>query len=208
MPGFIAFIIFRKIAVYRKSSKKQFGFSEVFVVVICSLLICFIYDFFIFLINKLFKTGYTSTISKLFNVEIYNTTELLFLCIISIILGFLLSGLESKKLINKVAVKLKITQYYGEEDIWTTFCSNNDINWVYVRDHKYNLIYYGAIKSYSDPEEDRELILTDVQVFSSDGELCYNSPVLYICRHHHDITIEKPLIVEGEKDAKIDDKIL
>ena len=159
--GFITYTIFRKIAVFRRTSKSQFGFAEIFIVIICSLISCIIYDLIIMAVNLIRETNYTGTLSKLINAsgssnEIYNVKELAFLCIIAIFLGFLFSVFETKKLINKIAVKVKISKYIGDTDVWTSFCANEDTKWIYVRDHKLKLVYYGYLGQYSDPGEGRE----------------------------------------------------
>lgn len=201
IPGFITYTIYRKTTVHRRENKNHFGLAEFFIVIIFSFVNCIVYDLFIIFINRIFQTCYTSTISKLFNVEIYSTKELVFLCISSLILGFLFTLLDTKKIINKIAIKLRISQYNGDTDVWTAFCSNKETNWIYVRDNKQKLIYFGNLEHYSDPGEDRELILTDIQVFTEDGEFCYNCPVMYISRQSDDITIEIPS--RGEGDGRI-----
>jgi len=207
IPGFITFIIFRKIAVYRRLTKNQFGFYEVFIIIIFSLGSCVVYDLFVILVNKFNKTDYTTTIGKLINVEIYNAKEMAFLCIIAIALGILLSLIESKKFIHRFAMWSNITNYYGDTDVWTSFCANKNTNWIYIRDYKLKLIYFGSLEQYSDPGEERELLLSDVRVFSEDGEYCYDCPKMYICRQSDDITLEIPMIGgEGEKNGKINDK--
>jgi len=206
IPGFITFIIFRKIAVYRRLTKNQFSFYEVILIIIFSLVSCVVYDLSVMLINKIHKTDYTTTIGKLINVEIYNAKEMAFLCIIAIVLGILLSLLESKIFIHRFAMWSNITNYYGDTDVWTSFCANKNTNWIYVRDYKLKLIYLGSLEQYSDPGEERELLLSDVRVFSEDGEYCYDCPKMYICRQSDDITLEIPMIGEGEKDGKAHDK--
>jgi hypothetical protein len=129
--------------------------------------------------------------------------ELALLCFIAIISGYLFSILETRKVINKIAMALKITNYYGDTDVWTSFCANKSTNWIYVRDHKLDLIYYGLLEQYSDPGEERELIITNVMVFSKDGEFCYNCPRMYVCRQANDITLETPLTGKGEENGKI-----
>jgi len=198
IPGFLAFTIYKKIAVYRRESKSQFGFSGAFIVIICSLASCILYDLFVIFINMIFKTDYATTINNFINVKMYTAIELAILCIIAIVLGFLFSLFESKMIINHIAFRLKITEYYGDTDVWTSFCANKDTWWIYVRDHKQKLTYYGYLEQYSDPGEDRELLLTDVQVFSEDGEYCYSCPIMYICRQSDDITLEIPVNREGE----------
>jgi hypothetical protein len=208
IPGFISYNIYKKIAVYRRASKNQFGFTEAFLIIILSLVSCTIYDLLVMLINKVFKTNYVATINKLVNVGIYNAKEMIFLCVIAIVLGLLLSLFESKKIIYNIARKFKITNYYGDTDVWTSFCANKDANWIYVRDHKLKLIYFGSLEQYSDPGEERELLLSNVHVFSEDAEYCYDCPKMYICRHSDDITLEIPMSGEGEKNGKIHDKTL
>jgi hypothetical protein len=152
-------------------------------------------------INTILKTNYSTTIMKLFNIdksEIYNAKEMLFLCLIAIGLGFLFSFFETRKIINKIAIWLKVSEYYGGDDVWTLFCANKNTQWIYIRDHKLKLIYFGNLEHYSDPGEDRELLISDVQVFSEDGEYCYNCPTMYICRQSDDITLEIPLSGKGE----------
>ena len=206
IPGFIAFILFRKIAVYRRTSKGQFGFMEAFTVIIYSLVCCIVYDLSIMIINKVLGTGYTATLSKLINVEMYKAEELAFLCIIAIVLGIVMSIFETKKIINGIAIKLRISKYYGDTDVWTSFCSNKNTNWIYVRDNKLKLIYFGDLEHYSNSGEERELLLTEVKVYTENGDFCYNSPMLYVCRQSYDITLEIPSYGEGEKDGKVNDK--
>ena len=83
--------------------------------------------------------------------------------------------------------------------MWDYFHNTPQIEWVFVRDHKMDLTYYGWIAVYSDSEKDRELILKDVQVFSAESEdLLYNIEVMYICRDKYDLTIEAPALFENK----------
>ncbi|GHV94666.1 hypothetical protein AGMMS50293_09860 [Spirochaetia bacterium] len=203
IPGFICFSIFRKIAVYRRDSKKNFGFQEIIIIIVYSLIICMFYDLFCALINYLAKKDYSFTLSKLVDIEMYNAIELSLLCLIAIISGYLFSILETHKIINKIAMSLRVTNYYGDTDVWTSFCANENTNWIYARDHKLNLIYYGLLEQYSDPGEERELIITNVRVFSENGDFCYNCPKMYICRQANEITLEIPQTGKGDEDGKI-----
>jgi hypothetical protein len=222
IPGFVCFSIFRKIAVYRRDSKKDFGFRETIIVInlrllsqklkfwesliVYSLTICMFYDLIFALINYLAKTKYPLALSKLVGLEIYNAKELTLLCLIAIISGYFFSIFETRKTINKIAMLLKITNYYGDTDVWTSFCANKNTNWIYVRDHKRSLIYYGLLEQYSYPGEERELIITNAKVFSEDGEFCYDCPKMYVCRQANDITLELPQTGKGEEYGKINVK--
>jgi hypothetical protein len=202
IPGFICFSIFRKIAVYRRDFKKGFGFHDLIVVTVYSLIICMLYDLICACINYFAKKDYPLTLSKLVQVEMYDAVELALLCLIAIIFGCLFSAIETHKCINKIAMRIKITQYYGDTDVWTSFCANKDTSWIYVRDHKLKLIYYGLLEQYSDPGEERELIITNVSVFTENSEFCYDCPKMYVCRQANEITLEIPMNGKGEKYGK------
>jgi hypothetical protein len=206
IPGFISYTIYKKIAIYRREIKSRFGFPEVFLIIINSLICCIVYDVIISLINNFFQKAYIPTLSKLLSLEMYNAKELLFLSIIAIFIGFLFSLIETHKIINELAIKLKITQHYGDNDVWTSFCANKDTNWIYIRDHKMHLVYFGLLMHYSDPGEVREMLISDVSVYSEDGKFCYEIPKMYICRQADEITLEVPQEGEGSEDEKINDK--
>jgi hypothetical protein len=183
IPGFITYIIFTKIAVYRRISKNQFGFAEVFKIIIYSCISCIVYDLLILRIRNKQNGIHETTISKLISagkdsVGVYDATEMLLLCAIAVVLGIILSLFETKNILNKIAVKTRITHYIGDLDVWTSFCANENTKWIYVRDHKLKLIYFGYLEQYSDPGEERELLLKDVSVFTDDGDRCYDCPII------------------------------
>jgi len=72
--------------------------------------------------------------------------------------------------------------------------------WVYVRDGKTDLTYYGYISAFSDSHQERELLLSDVDVYGTndlnDMELYYSVDYLYIARNRDDLTIEIPATLE------------
>jgi hypothetical protein len=78
---------------------------------------------------------------------------------------------------------------------------NSDaIDWVIVRDHKVDLVYYAKISLFSDSGEKRELTLEDVEVYDTSWKLQYHTEKLYICRDDFDLSIE--LDVESQRKAK------
>ena len=71
-----------------------------------------------------------------------------------------------------------------------------DKQWAFVRDHKLRLTYYGWIDVFSDAGAERELILTQVDVFDERSNHLYSTPTLYICRAKEDVSIEFPAQLE------------
>ncbi len=62
---------------------------------------------------------------------------------------------------------------------------------VYIRDLKYNLTYYGKIEFFSDMNQNREIVLSDVSIFHlKDGELLYEISTAYIPISHNEFRIE------------------
>ncbi len=99
------------------------------------------------------------------------------------------------------------TKRTGDEDIWDVFHTSLKVRWLFVRDHKLGLMYYGFVRHYSDLGKDRELVLENVDVFSNDtAEFCYSVPVLHVCRSKFDLTLEVPAELgdnnSGEQEAE------
>lgn len=120
-------------------------------------------------------------------------TEVVVASVISVGLAILASYAQRYKLINWFGRKIGATNRYGDEDVWE-YLHNSDVSsWLYVRDHKQNLVYYGWLELFSESGDDRELLLSDVEVYSNEtDEWLYSVPLLYVSRDAYDFTIEIP----------------
>jgi hypothetical protein len=114
--------------------------------------------------------------------------------VIGLLLAVAWAFIERRKYIGRLGLKLKVSNRLGEKDVWETFFHLSVVGWVYVRDVKAGLTYYGWVHQYSDPEKPRELILKDVSVCKdvpgSGTVLLYETPLLYLSRDKHDLSIE------------------
>lgn len=137
--------------------------------------------------------------------------EILLASLFGLPLAFIASYVHSNKLINKFGRLVRVTKKFGDEDVWDFFHNlpeKPEYEWVYIRDHNKNLVYFGFIHSYSDSEKERELLMGDVDVYSNDeGEFLYKAKMLYLCRDRHDLTIEIPMTykeseIENQEKAK------
>jgi hypothetical protein len=114
---------------------------------------------------------------------------------IGVLLAFFASALYTNMTINRIGRFLKVTRRFGDEDVWNYFNNIREVNWVFVRDHKLDLIYFGWISVCSDSEKARELLMRDVRVYSnSTNDFLYEVSLLYISREPFDLTIEVPLV--------------
>jgi hypothetical protein len=91
------------------------------------------------------------------------------------------------------------TRRYGDEDVWSYTLNSRDANveYVHVRDIGNGFIFAGWVNGYSENEDFRELLLSDVIVYSSKGEEISRPPVLYISRPKDNIWVEFPYRKEG-----------
>lgn len=113
------------------------------------------------------------------------------------LLAYLISYCVHFNVANKVGQLIHATKRYGDEDVWHYFHNAPDSQknggWVFVRDLKKELVYYGYISTWSDSGKDRELILSDVSVSSNEsGNFLYSMDHIYISCNKDDIMIEVP----------------
>jgi len=118
------------------------------------------------------------------------------------------SYIDTHKWITRLGRGLNVTKRFGDEDVWEFFHNMSGIEWwVFVRDHKLDVIYYGWVVAYSDSDKERELLLKNVDVFSAvapgDAARLYTCQVLYVCRDKSDISIEIPSLQGGKRQRAI-----
>jgi hypothetical protein len=121
-------------------------------------------------------------------------TEVVIASLVSVGLAVGASYVQRFKLINWIGRKIGATHRFGDEDVWEYFHNSPDTgSWLYVRDHKEELVYYGWLEAYSESGDDRELLLSDVEVYSDETDEPLDTvPLLYVSRDAYDFTIEIP----------------
>lgn len=214
MPGISGLMLYKRVAVRRQSKKGMDSLKDLFSVIMISVVSSALYDLGLGVINRIAHGQHEGTFGKLVNTEMFQPNELFAMMGIAILLSVGLAAVENKKLIYRIARKIRITTHYGDDDVWTFINNSPDTSWIFVRDHRLELVYYGLIEQYSDPGEDRELLLSDVSVYTNDtGEELYKVDKLYICRDSNELTIEIPNVpmaepqnddapTEGKKNAE------
>lgn len=212
IPGLIGIKLYktlRNIGPAQKKLKDWQDFIEIFLFSIGSY---FLYGF---LNNLLHNFPEISLKIKMFNLffkdefsyDDLEVSEIFFSSLLSIILAIIGAAISNKKILFKIAERLKITKHYGDEDVWSNFLyEQKSDTYYFLRDHKLLLIYFAKISKFSDSGEDRELVLEDVSVYNNkkDCELLYTSDKLYISRNKDDISIELPDL--SGNDNNLEDK--
>lgn len=121
--------------------------------------------------------------------------EILCASAIGVLLGTAAAACYTYKLVSKFGRFIRVTRRYGDEDVWAFLHNTPSIDWVFVRDHRLGLVYYGWIRAFSDSGERRELLLEDVSVYdNASGDLLYESEAIYVSRDYYDMSIEVPCV--------------
>ncbi|AOT71517.1 hypothetical protein Gferi_19465 [Geosporobacter ferrireducens] len=194
LPGIIGLKVYKKL-VGRYPHREWEELTEILIFSVFS------YSFLNLIISSLgsyvpfVKTRESYDFNNLLN-EIFTKNELNFNLVIviyasgiSAILAYIFAFISQKNIINLIGQKLKVTRRDGDIDLWDKF-HNTYNEWVYIRDHKLNLTYFGHIDRFSDLGSKKQLILTQVSVYNIDSEYLYDADVVYLCRDDDDLSIE------------------
>lgn len=200
LPGVIAILLVR----YSSTSKEYSNFYFIIYSAIMGIGILILLELVISLYNIMIAL-FSSDITIQFGLNLtiwdglidksksFNKFELFVSYISSIPIGIVVGGLIQKKRLIRLLQKFKITNRFGDTDVWNYILNSPDTDWIIVRDNKNNLAYFGMLKAYSDTGEIREIILTDVDVYFSDNwEELYKSEVVYLELEHNNFSIELP----------------
>lgn len=130
--------------------------------------------------------------------------EVGFATLLAPIVALIASALVNYKILNKIAQKIKISQKYGDENLFSFFLNSKEVDWIYVRDKEYGLTYLGRVVSYSECDSIQEIVLSEVTVYEyeSSDEL-YDVSIIYLSKPLGSFVIEVPEPPAKEnKDAK------
>jgi hypothetical protein len=122
---------------------------------------------------------------------------------LSFVLAILWLWIVRFRLLKKFFHKIGATRRYGDEDVWShTFNSDEArVEYVHVRDVENGFVFAGWVNTYSETEEFRELLLSDVIVYDQAGNEVSKAPALYLSRPKHCIWIEFPFRPEGYENV-------
>lgn len=149
--------------------------------------------------------GYSDLGSDPTKVDLFKLKdEILFSIPLAFVLSFIWLHIVTNRLLVKFLNWSGATRRYGDEDVWS-FTFNSDmaaVEYVHFRDLEAGYIFAGWVNTYSESEENRELLLRDAVVYLADGTEISKPPYLYISRPKSSIWIEFPYKAEGYNDVK------
>lgn len=193
LPGIVGSILYRRLK--GKSSLKDW--EDVLEILLFSLLSYALYALAVAMLNGVGWSHLTVTAFQAFFDEKIPIPwpEMIIASGIGMPLAFIASTLYTYKILNRIGRVMGVTKRFGDEDVWSYFNNLYEAQWLFVRDHKLDLLYFGWILAYSDSEKERELLLKDVRVYkNSTNDFLYEVSRMYISRERFDLTIEVPLV--------------
>lgn len=198
LPGLVGSLFYRKL----RGGRQQKDWRDLAEITLFALSSYAIYG----VALELFATNGSAALEALFDESVpVRWTEVVVASLVSIVLAILASYVQKFKLINRFGRKIKATHRFGDEDVWEYLHNSPDTgSWLYVRDHQEELVYYGWVEAYSESGDDRELLLSDVEIYTNETDEPLDSvPLLYVSRDAYDFTIEIP--PKDEPDEVTDD---
>jgi hypothetical protein len=94
--------------------------------------------------------------------------------ILAVGLGLLITVSAKYKLLYRITHLFRLTNKFGEFDVWGYTMNLKQVHWVTVRDHKKNLVYDGWVQAFSDDSQNAEMLLRDVSIYKNNsGEKLY-----------------------------------
>lgn len=188
IPGAIATRIYQKVSIHEKWTSFQFMVNSI------------VFGGFSYLLTEFFVDlgfGDKRLVKFWSNLPVESIPYDLVIktCITGILIGLVISAFDHYKLINWFAKKIRISNKYGDENLYSYFLNGNSIKEVYIRDLDNNTTYHGLIDSYSEQDAFCEIVLYDVVVYANDtGDEAYRIDKIYLSRPKEKITIELPII--------------
>jgi len=211
-PGIIAAVICDKVIVHQpKWDHFKFGIYSFVLGVTCYIslqILGYYFDFLFskyFIINKITWSNLkvwdiiSDGNSKIRVLEVFQATML------AIPVAYFASSVVNFKFFNKISQSLRISNKYGDENLFSFYLTSKEIDWVYVRDIKNNLTYQGQVVSYSENASIQEIVLSNVTVYSyKDSEEYYSVPSLYLCKNMGTFIIESipSELLEGKNEQQ------
>jgi hypothetical protein len=199
-PGLIAALIYRRLTIKHKE-RSDFMFTLIGITEgVTAYLIVQILSFIWISIHNCFSEkvlGYDAihAFKDLSNTSVIPYPEIIIAGFIAIGLGLLTAKISHDNLLNKVAMKMGITNKYGDENLFSNFLNDDETQWIYVKDVTNKLTYLGAIHLFSETSDFKELVLNDVTVFTyPESEELYEVKQAYLCLPKDKIIIEQAIL--------------
>lgn len=191
IPGALSVIIYNKLTINTKKKEFAFFIANSIVFGCINYLLCEAIFGWIFNMDD-----FTGFWLKLKSDDI-PFRAVAFASLFSLIIGLAGAKIDNFKVINRFAQKIRFTNKYGDENLFSYFLGLTDVNEVFIHDIEHNLTYNGTVRHYSETENFKEIVLENVNVYPYDHPelgISYSLQKLYLARAKDNLIIEVPFI--------------
>ncbi len=195
IPGAICSIILEKLTIHKPLTPFKFIVNSIMLGAIVYLLIQ-VYYYIPYSIDSFkCKVGADLHVLKVWenmsDTKVIPYNEIILATFLAIFLGYFGAWIDRKKVIYNIAKRLGASLKYGDENLYTYFLNADEIEEVYIRDIPNNLTYHGVVVAYSETDEIKEIVLSDVTVYRyKDSVKLYDIDKVYLSRPKDDLIIE------------------
>lgn len=198
-PGAIAAMIYERLTVHKEWTPFKFILHSTLFGMVCYLVLQVLICIPAFLSNIFCGANKDYMGLKVWDTingeKIIPYWEVLKASLLSIIIGGIATTINYYKVLNNIAQRFKISNKYGDENLFSYFLNAKEIEVVYIRHPKNNLTYRGYIKSFSETEHISEIVLSNVSVYEyENSELLYEVDQIYLSFIKTEIIIEKAIL--------------
>ncbi len=194
LPGIVCLLLTYKLIGRRSSSQLEVVLLVAIYAALPYSLMALLQEAWFFLVGR---EGKSNVIQNLLSNESIPPYIILFAAFAGVVQAVVVTYIVNYGIINRIGQRISATNRYGDEDVWNYFHNTPDDQkndgWLIVRDYRAGLAYFGYIRTWSDSEKRRELVMSDVSVYTNEtSEFLYEAEHLYLCREHHELSIEVP----------------
>lgn len=196
IPGAIVSLIIEKLTVHKEWTPFKFVLNSILFGVFSYLTLQIANDLFTYITNLLKESE-----SPITDLTIWSTLgdskdipyrEVIASTFFGILIGVLGTLLEHKGIINKIGQRLNISNKYGHQNLYSHFLNKEELGFVYVRNFKNDITYFGYIKSFCETDTMSEIVLGDVNIYTCEsGDFLYDIDEIYLSFTKTEIVIEK-----------------
>jgi hypothetical protein len=117
--------------------------------------------------------------------------EVLWASAIAPLVAGVATAIDTRKLLTRLARRLRVSNKFGDENLFSYYLNSEDVRWVYIRDPHVNQTYVGNVRDFSEADHIQEIVLSDVTVYNYESsERLYSLPTIYLARPIGTFTIE------------------
>lgn len=181
LPGIFGALLYERLTIHKPWTQFRFFLYILLISVSSYAILSFVYE----LINALkcnnyLKLHFWDEISQ--NSNSTHLGEVTLAVIVSILLSVALTYSHTHGLIYKFFQSINVTKKYGTASLYLRILQLDDVDWIYLRAKTDSLTFLGQVAKYSEDEQNRELVLYNVTVYSYPESVeLYKIAKIYLC---------------------------